>query len=395
MFGGNARHTHVKNRMMKLTGSHKSSIHVCFVAALLIFTSLGLNCDCRKSNPIIPPPTDKDSTLSVFEPVWSPDGRSILLFGRINQRIDYDLYRVDSSGGLIRLLNRDSLGKIRPTVSPNGMLLAYLAADATKLFSAAHIWVMNIDGTSAHDLTTVGGNWKHFRWSPDSRYILAEAPVSDSGVTNYQVIRLEVSTKKLLYLTRGKYDSYNASYFYDGSKIIFNSGRQIAFNGGGRVWIMNPDGSNPVPLDTSQHGSSSPVPSPVDNRIVFDWGLGLESDAGVYMANLDSITLPANPSTYRFLGVAVGSPQWSPNGQRILFSAGNEGGVKDLYVLQLATGEVTRLTEGFQVFASTCAWSPTSQDIVFQAQDTSMTLRSIFVYHLESNSLKKLTLQLK
>jgi hypothetical protein len=48
---------------------------------------------------------------------------------------------------------------------------------------------------------------------------------------------------------------------------------------------------------------------------------------------------------YRFEGLAsLLSPQWSPDGERVAFSALSDSGVSDLYVLELRNGELKRVT---------------------------------------------------
>ncbi len=70
---------------------------------------------------------------------------------------------------------------------------------------------------------------------------------------------------------------------------------------------------------------------------------------------------------YQFDGlVSLLSPQWSPNGDQIAFSALSDSGVSDLYVLQLPSGELRRVTSDvYEDLDPT--WLPHGQALVFSS----------------------------
>jgi TolB protein len=81
---------------------------------------------------------------------------------------------------------------------------------------------------------------------------------------------------------------------------------QIAFVGaGGRLWVMNADGSNQKPLTAGQ--ASDPAWSPDGRRLAFT------GDSGIYVMDADGTNI------VRVTNGGV-EPTWSPDGARIAFS---------------------------------------------------------------------------
>jgi Tol biopolymer transport system component len=158
---------------------------------------------------------------------------------------------------------------------------------------------------------------------------------------------------------------------------------------------MNVDGSDLVPLDTTRTASNTVRVSPIRNEIYFAWGLGGETDAGVYALDLDATTLPAEPSSFHYLytGDHFNLAQWSPDGEFLLFPKGNP--YSDLYVLHRDGSGIRRLTTGLAVHLFSYAWSPDSQRLVFMASDDGNRTVHLFTFDLNTNSLRRLVITRK
>src|SRR5207344_2532931 len=75
--------------------------------------------------------------------------------------------------------------------------------------------------------------------------------------------------------------------------------------------------------------------------------------------------------------VALGSPSWSPDGNRIVFSAIDNSGTPDLYIWDLQREHLTRLTNDVYDDRDP-AWSPRGDEIVFSSDRSSYGARGIY-----------------
>ncbi len=92
--------------------------------------------------------------------------------------------------------------------------------------------------------------------------------------------------------------------------------------------------------------------------------------------------------------VSLSSPNWSPDGKKIVFSGISYGGLSDLYLIEVETGEVQRLTNDFYDDRDP-VWSPNGRTIAFSS-DRSFFGKdgylNLFVYNLENRNIQYLTI---
>jgi len=360
---------------------------------LLIF-SFGCSKDYTPTSYRFPFPAAADTIGGIRNPFWTKDGSKIIGIGHVFGREGDDFYEIAPSGGQPRRIYRDSLEKDMPILSPDGRSIAYLAAQMGRIYSRAHVWIVTLTGTAARDLTPSGGNWENLRWSPDSRYVVFDGGVEDSGAVNYQIAKATVQSADLKMMTRSsRFGNRDPVYVANGNRIAFSSNR-IQTDYGGKVWLMDDDGSNPVPIDTTRTASVYPRPSPARSDLVFSWGLGGEADAGTYTINLDSVILPAQPGSFQpvYPHAELNIMAWSPDGNWILLPIETSSDSKDLFLMNRTGGMMRRLTTGYYVYLFSYPWSPDSRYLVFTASDDHNTTIHSFTYDLNTSKLTKLIL---
>ena len=100
---------------------------------------------------------------------WSPDGTQIAFDG--SDRVGtQQIFVVDADGSDRRQLTRSaSLYSVVPAWSPSDKEIAYTRAWLP--FGLHHVWVMNADGASNHQLTSGSLSQETPAWSPDGQLI--------------------------------------------------------------------------------------------------------------------------------------------------------------------------------------------------------------------------------
>ncbi|MCI0512678.1 hypothetical protein L0128_05660 [candidate division KSB1 bacterium] len=87
----------------------------------------------------------------------------------------------------------------------------------------------------------------------------------------------------------------------------------------------------------------------------------------IYLYNLQSRKIVRQLSFDNI--VTIASPAWSPDNKQLVFSGSNFGGLNDLYIVDLETNELRKLTNDFYEDRDP-AWSPDGQNIVFCSDRT-------------------------
>lgn len=154
-------------------------------------------------------------------------------------------------------------------------------------------------------------------------------------------------------------------------------GGQIAFasssSGIPQIYLINLDSTNLTQLTNLEGGACQPDWSPDGSKIVFispcraraEFTETLYKDARLYVMNADG----SNIQPLTLLPGSDFDPAWSPDGSRIAFTSMRDG-KKNIYVLTLESGAITRLTTvaGDVQENSQPSWSPSGERIVYMVK---------------------------
>jgi len=129
-------------------------------------------------------------------PVWTPDGKSIVLSGNFRPDFEYDplnteVYEVSVSDGSVKQLSHRQGPDDSPDISPDGKLIAYTGFDDRRQgHQTTHLYLMDRDGANARELTgKLDRDVRSPRWAPDGQgiYVLYD----DQGDTRLALVSLD------------------------------------------------------------------------------------------------------------------------------------------------------------------------------------------------------------
>jgi len=165
----------------------------------------------------------------------------------------WDIWKMRQDGSRLKQLTNDANDDLVPSWSPDGKKIVF-ARDA------GWIWVMNADGTHAHQLTVGSGSFP--RYSPDGKEIAYQS-YADSEI---HVMKADGSSDHAI--TSNAFSDGFPDWSPDGKKIAFMSDR----SGSAQAWVMEADGSHPVQVTTVPASGAMGAPefSPNGKKIA-DW----------------------------------------------------------------------------------------------------------------------------
>lgn len=239
-----------------------------------------------------------------WAPAWSPDGRSIAFSSTASG--GQEVYLVAASGGTpTRVTSTPSEQKSgHPTWSPDGQSLIF-QSDRDGIFQ---LYQTDLAGANIEQLTW-GEPPKYLpAWSPMGQEILFASQVEGT----WRIFRLDLRTEQIVQLSKGPGHDYAPAWSPDGTWLAFQTdeGRQTHHN---EFYIMDRQGTNRRRLTYT----------PADK-----WSR---------------------------------APIWSPDGQWLAFvsdqdeSIGDDFG--DIYIVDVRSGEVRRLTFGGTVYDWRVSWT--------------------------------------
>jgi Tol biopolymer transport system component len=266
---------------------------------------------------------------------WSPNGKWVVVAGKTGDDATR-LHSISIESGEARQLTNPppSMVDVEPAFAPDGRSIAFARWTGMNL---AEIWVLNVSATlepqgEPRKLPVEGSFARGPAWTSDGREVLYASGLD----LRSNIYRIPAD---------GSGPSHLIEAFGDGVEgpSVSNSSHRLAFSRqlrNSNIWRLDLQARThaPEPIISSTFREASPQYSPDGKRIVFYSNRsGLNQiwvcDAdGTRAAQLTSMT-----------GNITGTPRWSPDGKQISFDS-NSGGDWQIYVMDADGGKPKPLT---------------------------------------------------
>ena len=179
-------------------------------------------------------------------PAFSPDGTKIVFVSERSGHLGIWVMNVDGSNP-VELM--DGFGGTEPEFSPNGTKIVFCGTGGGG--GNSQIWTMNADGTGRDNLSkSVNSDDTSPSFSPDGTKIVyfRNPHGPGSGTAEINVMNPDGSNQVPITSSNGK--DFQPSYSVDGTRIVFTS----LATGAAEIYAMNVDGTSPINL-TNHFGS--------------------------------------------------------------------------------------------------------------------------------------------
>ncbi len=251
-----------------------------------------------------------------------------------------DLYLLDIDRDYLRRLTHTQATDRRPAWSPDGRTLSFYSNRENGRWN---IFIMNPNGTNIRQITETDGRDGNLAWSPDGQYVAFDS----TRTGNLEIFVMETAcldaptTCDPQRITHHAAADRSPAWSPDSTQLLFESARYEYYE----IFRVNPDGSDLTRLTVNNTPDWSANWSPNGREIAFASGRGETWD--IYVMDADCDTLPGGCEDNARLLVEhpydAALPQWSPDGQHIIFEAWMDNNF-DLFIVQADGQHLQRLT---------------------------------------------------
>lgn len=325
----------------------------------------------------------------VSNPQISPDGKKVL-YGVSYESVELnrsnnELYTMNLDGSDVKRLTRTPVSEGEAVWIDNGRKIAFVAQHDGK----PQMWVMNADGSNRHVVSKLENGVSGFKVSPDGKKVVVVSTVKYSRTAQDVYPDLTKATGRLIddlmykhwdeWVTEiphpfiADFDNYrltNIKDIMDGER--FESPMKPF--GGVESFAWSPDSKELVYVSRKKEG--------------MEYALSTNSD--LYCYNLESGE--TRNLTEGMMGYDT-NPAFSPDGTRLAWLSmehdGYESDKNRIFMMDLATGEKTDLTENWDYSADQIAWFPDGKKIYFIAPYKGVT--PVFSIDVESKKVDLVT----
>lgn len=308
-------------------------------------------------------------------PVISPDGKWVLFSAvdvslKDNKKTSH-LWLVPLAGGDSRQLTSDPAGEDRGRWSPDGKQFIFTSARD----GSSQIWAANFDsagGTLSGEprkITSISTEADGAIWSPDGKNILFTSEVypdcPDDPCNKARDAEHAASKVKAMVFTRLFYRHWS-SYTHFKRTHLF-----VIPADGGMAKDITP-GDHDVP-PFSLGGQDLYAISPEGQEVAYTSNI---DEVEATSTNNEIFIAPISGGAPKKLSTSPGSdstPLYSPDGRYLAWRMQNRPGYESdrfqLVIYDRKSGQLRNLTQSFDRWVGTMAWTPDSKAIYFTAED--------------------------
>lgn len=245
-----------------------------------------------------------------------------------DQRIENrDIWIMNADGTDQVQLTFDLVDDRRPSISPNGMQIAF-ASDRTGNFD---IWLLELETGELTQLTDHPADDTQPTWSPDGKRIAFTSERAGSK----DVWVIDVDYGNVEQLTYSNFVEKGPQWAPNGKRIAFVSDK----DGNDDIFKMKPSGRKKEQLTYDIGDQRAPAWSPTSKEIAFTWWEFSRSRANIYAMDQDG----ENVRQLTSRNLYDRGPSWSPNGARIAFYS-NRSGNFDIWTMGADGTDMVQIT---------------------------------------------------
>src|SRR5262245_33520712 len=269
---------------------------------------------------------------------WSPDGRFLTVAHKNSDGEPFSIFALSVETGAMQKLTAPPVGTQgdqRAAFSPDGKLLAFVRKSGG---GGLDVYVTPLAEGEPRRLTFVQTSILGLAWTADSREIVFSSIPTTGGNSNPSLWRVPAVGGPLERIEAVGRGVVNPAISRQGNRLAFAQLRSD-YN----VWRMplrkSISGETaPVKLISSTYFDGSPQYSPDGRKIVFK--SGRSGSYQIWLCDREGLSLRQLTS---LVHTDTGTPRWSPDGRQVAFDS-ITGGNRDIYVISADGGQPRRLT---------------------------------------------------